>query len=244
MSRHSRFLEKKKNPSHQRAKMKFKNIKTKKIIEVHKRLPMVINFMFQSSQYVCLDDEFEESKHPRDNDGKFASSGGSKSQQSTLEMMKKEVPESIENEIFGKTGYIYYTPYRPIENSQEKMLGSKITPIHERVFTSDKPLTSKQLNDIEAMPISTEAVHKFAKELADSGVAGMMSKDGQRFSFIHESTKSTGKTQITYYDKNGAIKDSQHKDTADAIQELIEGGYIKILPEQKIGSLIQKVMVK
>ena len=55
--------------------MKFKNIKTKKIIEVHKRLPMVINFMFQSSQYVCLDDEFEESKHPRDNDGKFVSSG-------------------------------------------------------------------------------------------------------------------------------------------------------------------------
>ncbi len=201
------------------------------------------DYLRDKNYRIARDSDFKELEHPRDADGKFASSGNTKNQEGTLERMKKEVPESVENEIFGETGYIYYTPHRPIENSQEKMLGTKIKPLHERVFVSDKPLSSDKLNDIEAIPISQESKHQFAKELADSGVVGMMNKDGKRFSFVHESTKHDGKIQITYYDKSGAILDSQHNDRASAIEELIEGGFMKILPEEKVGSLIQKVMV-
>jgi len=167
-----------------------------------------------------------------------------KSHEQVLERMSKDVPEDIENASFGHEGYVYHTPLRPIENSQQSMLGTKITPIHERAFASDKPIDASKINQIEARPISDKAIYHFAKELAKSEINGFMHKDKKRFSFIHESPKEKGKQQATEYDNQGAIKDSQHEDKATAIHQLINNGYTKVLSDDRLGGLIQKVMSK
>jgi len=79
--------------------------------------------------------------------------------------------------------------------------------------------------------------------VADSGVHGMMHKDAKRFAVVMESTKGVGKHQVTEYDKSGAIGDSQHDDKTKAIHRMIEQGYRKILPKERVSSLIQKVMI-
>jgi hypothetical protein len=161
-----------------------------------------------------------------------------------LERMTKEIPEDVENATFGHEGYIYHTPHRPIENSQQTALGVKIKPIHERAFSSEKPLHSKKINSIEAVPISENAIHHFAKELADSDIHGMMHKKSTKFASIHDSSKEKNKKQITEFDKSGAIGDSQHLNKAEAIHRLIKHGYSKILPKERLSSLIQKSMTK
>ena len=166
------------------------------------------------------------------------------SHQDILNRMSKDVPEDVEQAAFGHEGYVYHTPLRPIENSQQSMLGTKITPIHERVFVSDKPIESYKINKIEARPISHEAIKHFAKELANANVEGLMHKSNQKFSFVHESPKEKGKHQATEYDKSGAIGDMQRKDKADAIHTLLDKGYTKILPKERISHLIQKAMLK
>jgi len=160
-----------------------------------------------------------------------------------LQRMSKTVPEDVENSSFGHEGYVYHTPHRPIENAQQTAIGSKITPIHERAFSSLKPINSEYINKIEARPISENAIHHFAKELADAGIMGMMHKDSKKFAVALESAKGKGKKQVTEYDKSGAVGDSQHESQADAIHRLIGHGYNKILSKDRIGSLIQKVMV-
>ena len=167
-----------------------------------------------------------------------------KSHEQVLERMSKDIPEDVENASFGHEGYVYHTPHRPIENSQQSMLGTKITPIHERAFSSDKPIDANKINKIEARPISENAIHHFSKELAKSEINGFMHKDKKRFSFIHESPKEKGKQQATEYDNKGAIKDSQHEDKAHAIHQLISNGYTKVLSDDRLGKLIQSVMSK
>ena len=75
------------------------------------------------------------------------------SHQEILHRMSKDVPEDVESAAFGHEGYVYHTPLRPMENSQQSMLGVKVKPIHERAFVSDKPIESHKINKIEARPI-------------------------------------------------------------------------------------------
>lgn len=164
--------------------------------------------------------------------------------QEILNRMSKEVPEDVEHASFGHEGFVYHTPLRPIENAQQRMLGIKITPIHERAFKSDKPIHAHHVNKIEARPYSHEAIRHFAKELADAGVEGLMHKSNQKFSFVHESPKEKGKHQATEYDKSGAIGDMQRKNKAEAIHTLLDKGYTKILPKERISHLIEKAMSK
>ena len=167
-----------------------------------------------------------------------------KGHEKILERMSKDVPEDIEQAAFGHEGYVYHTPHRPIENSQQTTLGVKIKPIHERAFSSNEPINAEKINAIEARPISHEAVKHFAKELAESGVSGLLHKTGKKFSFVHESTKEKGKHQATEYDTSGAIGDMQREDKADAIHTLLDKGYTKILPKERISGLIKKTMIK
>jgi hypothetical protein len=188
--------------------------------------------------------EIVTSENKAEHDAKKLGLNDDKHHHQILERLGKNVPEDVENAAFGHEGYVYHTPYRPIENSQQTSLGTKITPIHERAFSSDKPISAEKINKIEAKPISENAIKHFAKELADAGVHGMMHKSGGKFSVALESAKGKGKHQVTEYDKSGAIGDSQHNDKAEAIHRMIEHGYTKILPQEKIGTLIQKVMIK
>ena len=80
--------------------------------------------------------------------------------------------------------------------------------------------------------------------MAESGVSGLLHKTGKKFSFVHESTKEKGKHQATEYDTSGAIGDMQREDKADAIHTLLDKGYTKILPKERISGLIKKAMIK
>jgi hypothetical protein len=186
--------------------------------------------------------EIVTSENKTDYDAKKLGIGPNEHHAKVLERMSKPVPEDVENAAFGHEGYVYHTPYRPIENSQQTALGTKITPIHERAFFSDKPISAEKINKIEARPISENAIKSFASELADAGVHGMMHKDSKKFAVALESAKNKGQHQVTEYDKAGAVGDSQHPNKASAIHRLIGHGYNKILPKEKVSSLIQKVM--
>jgi hypothetical protein len=163
--------------------------------------------------------------------------------QQLLTRMARGVPDDVTDSAFGASGYAYHTPHRPIENSQEKAIGERVTPIHERAFTTERPLAAHKLNQIEAVPVSSDAVRHFAKEMHDAGVTGMMHKDSKRFSAVMPSSKNEGHHQATYFDNQGAISDTQHADPVDAIHHLLDSGYTKILPEHRLGSLIQKTMM-
>jgi hypothetical protein len=163
--------------------------------------------------------------------------------QQLLTRMARGVPDDVTDSAFGASGYAYHTPHRPIENSQEKAIGERVTPIHERAFTTERPLAAHKLNQIEAVPVSSDAVRHFAKEMHDAGVTGMMHKDAKRFSAVMPSSKNEGHHQATYFDNQGAISDTQHADPVDAIHHLLDSGYTKILPEHRLGSLIQKTMM-
>ena len=187
--------------------------------------------------------EIVTSENKADYDAKKMGIGPNEHHAKVLERMSKSVPEDVENAAFGHEGYVYHTPHRPIENSQQTTLGTKITPIHERAFSSDKPIAADKINKIEARPISESAIKHFASKLANAGVQGMMHKDSKKFAVSLESAKGKGKQQVTEYDKSGAIGDSQHSDQTSAIHRLIGHGYNKILPKERISSLIQKAMI-
>jgi len=88
--------------------MKFKNIKTGNVINVHERLMPILKFVIRSDEYVFINDDFKEHEHPRDPSGKFTSGGGgggasvepTKTEKPSLELLKaynkglKEMPGS------------------------------------------------------------------------------------------------------------------------------------------------------
>jgi hypothetical protein len=159
-----------------------------------------------------------------------------------LASMSKGIPDDVASSAFGRDGFIYHTPYRPFENAQSTAIGGG-SPISERVFSTTKPLTASQLKSIEAVPVSDMATNAFAKELSDEGAIGFLNKDGKRFSVVTPSAKNQGQFQATQYDPRGAIGDSQHQSSADAIQRLIDGGYSKILDDKRIENFLRKVML-
>lgn len=160
-----------------------------------------------------------------------------------LKSYSKGVPDDVAEISFGADGYIYHTPYRPFENAQQTAIGVKANPLGERVFSTATPLDAKTLKSIEAVPVSGNANSAFAKELADEGAMGFLNKDGKRFSVVTPSAKNQGQFQATQYDPRGAIGDSQHESQAAAILRMMEGGYSKILDENRIGGLLSKVML-
>lgn len=161
----------------------------------------------------------------------------------TLSRLSKGVPDDVVDKTFGVSGHAYYTPMRPFENAQANSLGVKTTPIAERAFKSDAPLTAKQLAGIEAIPLSDDSIRSFAKELSDEGLFAMMHKDGKRFTVVMPSTKNKG-FQMTEYDPKGAIGDRQTNTPEDAIQRMIEAGYSKYMDEGMASRLMNKVMLK
>lgn len=164
--------------------------------------------------------------------------------EAVLKSMSKGLPDDVVDAGFGVDGYLYHTPYRPFENAQQSALGVKAKPIAERLFSTDVPLSAAQLKEIEAVPASEVSSLAFSKELADEGAFSFLNKDGKRFSVVMPSAKNQGQFQATTYDPSGAIGDSQHQSMAEAIQRLIDGGYSKILPEERASSLLDRVMLK
>lgn len=160
-----------------------------------------------------------------------------------LRSMSKGVGDDVVDAAFGSTGYVYHTPLRPFEPSQQTAIGVKARPLAQRVFETDSPLSASQLRSIEAVPASDLSSNAFAKELADEGAFAFLNKDGKRFSVVMPSTKQSGQYQATQYDPGGAIGDSQHTTQAEAIQRLIEAGYANILDEARAGKMLQRVMV-
>lgn len=150
------------------------------------------------------------------------------------------VPDEIVDQSFGHAGNIYATPMRPFENAQANMLGVSASPIAERVFKTEKPLTAKQLSDIEGVPISSDAAGRFAQELSDEGAMAMMDKKG-RMAVVMPSTKGSG-FQMTEFDSKGAIGDSQFKSSAEALMRMIENGYSKIVDENMASRMLNKFM--
>lgn len=164
--------------------------------------------------------------------------------QDVLNSMSKGLSDDVVNESFGVDGYVYHTPYRPFENSQQTAIGVKANPISERIFSTESPLTASQLKSIEALPASENSALAFSKELADEGAFSFMNKDGKRFSIVMPSSKNSGQFQATQYDPRGAIGDSQHQTQADAIKRLIENGYSRILDESRAEKMLNQVMLK
>ncbi len=160
-----------------------------------------------------------------------------------INSMSRDVPDHIVDSTFGINGNVYYTPLRPFENSQATAIGGKFVPVGERLFATESPLTAKQMAAIEAMPLSPDATRAFAKELADEGLVGMLHKDKKRFGVVLPSTKETG-VQFTEYDPKGAIGDMQFGTNAEAVQEMLQKGYSKYLPEDMLSRLIDKAMLQ
>lgn len=160
-----------------------------------------------------------------------------------LKSYSKGVPDDVANATFGVDGYIYHTPYRPFENAQQTAIGVKATPIGERIFSTTSPLDAKTLKSIEAIPVSDSASRAFAKELGDEGAMGFLNKDGKRFSVVMPSAKNQGMYQATQYDPKGAIGDSQHPTQENAILRMMNGGYSKVLEDNRIEGLLSKVML-
>lgn len=155
----------------------------------------------------------------------------------------KGIPDDVAADSFGAEGYVYHTPYRPFENAQQSAIGEKANVLAERLFSTQSPLSAKMLDSIEAVPVSGNASYAFSKELGDEGAMGFLNKDGKRFSVVLPSAKNQGQYQATQYDPRGAIGDSQHQSQAEAIQRMIDGGYSRILDENRIGGLLNKVMI-
>lgn len=160
-----------------------------------------------------------------------------------LRSMSKGLGDDVLDAAFGSSGYVYHTPLRPFEPSQQTAIGVKARPIAQRVFETETPLSAMQLRSIEAVPASENASMAFAKELSDEGAFAFMNKDRKRFSVVLPSTKQSGAFQATQYDPRGAIGDSQHTSQAEAIQRLIDAGYSDILDESRAGKMLQRVMV-
>lgn len=167
-----------------------------------------------------------------------------KPMENVLQSMSREIDDDSINAAFGANGYVYHTPLRPFENSQQSAIGVKATPLAERVFTTDTPLSAAQLRSIEAIPMSDNSTQAIAKEIADSGAFAFMHKDGKRFSVVMPSAKNDKTIQTTQYDTKGAIGDSQHKSNEDAIKELIYSGYTKILDPDRAEKMMERVMLK
>ena len=164
--------------------------------------------------------------------------------ENVLQSMSRNIDDDSINAAFGANGYVYHTPLRPFENSQQSAIGVKATPLAERVFTTDTPLSAAQLRAIEAIPMSDNSTRAIAKEIADSGAFAFMHKDGKRFSVVMPSAKNDKTIQTTQYDTKGAIGDSQHGSNEDAIKELIYSGYTKILDPDRAEKMMERVMLK
>lgn len=160
-----------------------------------------------------------------------------------LRSISKGIPDDVSGAAFGADGFIYHTPYRPFENAQQTAIGVKANSLGERLFSTSTPLSAKVLQSIEAVPVSDSASHAFAKELGDEGAMGFFNKDGKRFSVVMPSAKNQGMYQATQYDPKGAIGDSQHDTQANAILRMMNGGYSKVMDDQRIESLLNKVML-
>jgi len=160
-----------------------------------------------------------------------------------LKSYSKGIPDDVSGAAFGADGFVYHTPYRPFENAQQTALGVKATPLGERVFSTSTPLDAKTLKAIEGVPVSDNANMAFAKELGDEGAMGFLNKDGKRFSVVMPSAKNQGQFQATQYDPRGAIGDSQHQTQADAILRMMDGGYSRVLDDNRIDGLLSRVML-
>lgn len=164
---------------------------------------------------------------------------------SVLDRASKGVPDDVIDAAFGNlSGYVYHTPYRPFENAQATAIGAKATPIADRIFSTESPLSASALAKIEAVPISSSAMRGFSDELANEGAMALMHRDGRRFSVVMPSAKERGRTQLTNYDASGAIGDSQHDSAGDAIQRLIESGFSKVLEPSRAEALMRRVMLR
>jgi hypothetical protein len=163
---------------------------------------------------------------------------------SVLDRASKGVADDVADAAFGAGGYVYNTPLRPFENAQATALGMPATPIAERVFSTRAPVPASVLASLEATPVSSDAMRGFADELANEGAMAFMHRDGRRFSVVMPSAKQSGKVQLTSYDTKGAIGDSQHETSGEAIQRLIDAGYSKVLDGKRVESLMQRVMLR
>lgn len=163
---------------------------------------------------------------------------------SVLDRASKGVADDVADAAFGASGYVYNTPLRPFENAQATALGMPATPIAERVFSTKAPVPASVLASLEATPVSSDAMRGFADELASEGAMAFMHRDGKRFSVVMPSAKQSGKVQLTSYDTKGAIGDSQHETSGEAIQRLIDAGYSKVLDGKRAESLMQRVMLR
>ena len=101
--------------------MKFKNIKTGNIINLHERLMPLFKFVIRSDEYVFVNDDFKEHEHPRDPSGKFTSGGGGGG--ASVEPTKTEKPSLELLKAYNK-GCLLYTSPSPRDRQKTRMPSS------------------------------------------------------------------------------------------------------------------------
>ena len=77
--------------------MRFLSKKTGNVIHIYDKHISIIKELIRSDEYTYVNDDFKESEHPRDNDGKFATgSGGGSSSTETKKETKSELPPHLQ----------------------------------------------------------------------------------------------------------------------------------------------------